>query len=107
MYFYYIRSVSDSRLGLGLGFDRIFDEHKYNTMSIVAAYRLAKRFGLNISPSIIFEDESGIKESNVVLYFEAVYEFGFKNFHVGPAAELAYDPEDYHLSLGVHIGFGF
>ena len=34
-------------------------------------------------------------------------EFEFNNFHIGPVLEFAYDPEDYHISLGLHIGFGF
>lgn len=41
------------------------------------------------------------------MHFEISYEFEFANFHIGPAMELAYDPEDFHLSLGLHLGYGF
>jgi hypothetical protein len=40
-------------------------------------------------------------------FIETAYEFEIKNFHVGPAFEFAYDPEDFHISLGLHCGFGF
>jgi len=37
--------------------------------------------------------------------------FAFKNYFltiiIGPSSEFAYDPEDIHLSLGLHIGYGF
>lgn len=40
-------------------------------------------------------------------HIESTYEFEFKNIHLGPAIEFAYDPEDFHISLGLHIGYGF
>ena len=30
-----------------------------------------------------------------------------KNIHIGPALEFAYEPEDFHISLGIHLGYGF
>lgn len=63
---------------------------------------------INLSPGITFEDEEGeSSETNFALHFETSYEFEVKNFHIGPVFEVAYDPEDYHISLGLHVGFGF
>ena len=35
------------------------------------------------------------------------HEFELQNFHLGPVIGIAYEPEDYHLSLGIHIAYGF
>ncbi|MEO5907479.1 MAG: hypothetical protein ABIQ11_12180 [Saprospiraceae bacterium] len=41
------------------------------------------------------------------LHAETAYEFELSNFHLGPVLESAYDPEDFHISLGLHTGIGF
>jgi hypothetical protein len=44
---------------------------------------------------------------NFALHAKTAYEFELKNFHLGPALEFAYDPKDFHVSLGLHVGIGF
>lgn len=103
---HYIRSVGDSKFGVGLGYERIFDEHKHNTFGIVGSYSPIDRVLVNISPGISFEDNSS-SDVHFAFHLETTYDFEFKNFHLGPILELAYDKEDYHISFGLHIGFGF
>ena len=106
LHLHYVYSFPHTRFGIGLGYERIFDEHKHNTVGIVGTYRPAEPVVLSVSPGITFE---GGEESltNFALHIEALYEFDFKDFHIGPVVEFAYDPEDYHISLGIHIGYGF
>ncbi len=105
LHLHYIRSVSETPFGLGLGYERIFDEHKHNTISIVGSYRPLEQLTLIASPGLTFE--SNESSGKFALHIESSYEFELGNFHLGPVAEIAYDPEDYHMSLGLHLGYGF
>ena len=105
LYFHYVINITNTRFGVGFGYERVFDEHKHNTIGLVGTYRPVEKLSFNVSPGLTFEDES--VSANFALHLETMYEFEIKNFHIGPALEFASDPEDYHISLGLHIGYGF
>ena len=91
---------------MGAGFERIFDEHGHNTFGLLACYRPVHNLSFILSPGITLEDaEPG--EPHFALHVETAYEFVINKLHLGPVLEFAYDPEDFHISLGLHIGFGF
>ena len=105
LHIHYIRNIKESKFGIGAGYERIFDAHGHNTFGVVAAYRPIGGLVFNVSPGLTFEDESsGV---NFALHLETSYEFEINDFHIGPVVEFAYDPEDIHLSVGLHIGYGF
>ena len=106
LHIHYIRNINNSKFGLGLGFERIFDEHKHNTFGIVATYALIDKLTLNVSPGIMLEDEN-MKKANFAVHIETAYEFEIKNICIGPIFETAFDSEDIHLSLGLHLGIDF
>lgn len=106
IHMHFVRSIGDSKFGVGLGYERIFDEHEHQTYGVVFSYRPSDPISFNVSPGITFEGEEDA-EKNFALHLETAYEFEFNNFHIGPMLEVAYDPEDYHISLGLHIGYGF
>jgi len=106
LHLHYIRHIRESKFGIGAGFERIFDEHGHNTFGVVASYTPVDKLSLILSPGITIEDEHP-DEPKFAFHVETAYEFEIKNFHLGPVFEFAYDPEDFHLSLGLHIGFGF
>ena len=103
---HYMYYIEDSKFGMGLGYERITDKHKHNTFGIIGSYRPIDKLSFSLSPGITFEDE---ESSNIhfALHLETAYEFEINNFHLGPVLGFAYDPEDYHISLGIHIGYGF
>ena len=105
LHVHYVRSLSDTKFGVGLGYERIFDQHKHNTFGLIGSYRPIEPLSFSISPGITFEDED--PKANFAFHFETSYEFEVRNLHVGPVLEFAFDPEDVHISLGLHIGFGF
>lgn len=105
LHVHYVRSLSDSKIGLGVGYERIFDHHKHNTFGLIASYRPIEHLSFSLSPGLTFEDVD--PTAKFALHFETSYEFEFKHLHIGPALEFAYDPEDFHISLGLHVGFGF
>jgi hypothetical protein len=105
LHIHYVRNIPKSKFGIGLGYERIFDEHRHNTIGLVAGYRPIENLSFIVSPGLSFED--GNQEVRFALHLETSYEFEIKNFHIGPAFEFAYDSEDLHISLGIHIGYGF
>lgn len=105
LHFHYIRKISESKFGIGLGYERIFDEHGHNTFGIVGDYSPIERLHFSVAPGITFED--GSSEVNFAFHIETSYGFEINDFHIGPLLEFAYDPEDIHISIGLHIGYGF
>lgn len=105
LHFHYLHYIHESSFGMGMGFEGILDEHEHKTIGIIAAYRLVDRWTVSLSPGLTFEKES--PDPAFALHFETSYEFELNDFHIGPALELAYDPEDFHISLGLHFGIGF
>lgn len=105
LHIHYVHGIGESDFSIGLGYERIFDEHKHNTMGVVFMYRPLERLSFSLSPGLAFEDESS--HTNFAIHLETAYEFEINNFHIGPVLEVAYDVEDVHLSLGLHVGYGF
>ncbi len=112
LHLHYIRTIGDSKFGIGLGYEQIFDDHEHKTIGIVTSYRPFHGLSVNISPGITFEkhieDDGEVEiEKNLGAHLESAYEWEFGNLHLGPVLEFAYDQEDIHISLGLHIGYGF
>jgi len=105
LHVHYVRNIQKSKFGMGVGYERIFDQHKHNTFGIEAIYRPIEKLSFSFSPGLTVEDNNST--ANFALHFETCYEFEIKELHIGPAFEFAYDIEDYHISLGIHIGYGF
>jgi len=103
---HYVYYFPHTKFGIGAGYERIFDEHKHNFIGFEINYNPVHRITLNLSPGVAFEGEHK-DEKEFAFHFETVYEFEFDAVHIGPFLELAYHPDDFHISLGVHIGFGF
>ena len=104
LHLHYSHQLNESKFAVGLGYERIFDEHEHQTIGIVGSYRIIEPLSFNLSPGITFE---GAEELHFAFHIETIYEFELGDFHLGPAIEFAYDTEDYHISAGIHIGYGF
>lgn len=105
LHMHYVRRLARSRFGAGVGYERIFDVHKHNTVSVVGSYALAHGLTAIVSPGLTFEDEDPTSLLGAV-HVEMTYEFDVGRLHIGPALEWAWDPEDMHVSVGLHIGLG-
>lgn len=102
---HYVKSIPNSKLGIGFGYERIFDDHGHNTFGPELVYRPIEMLSVSLSPGVILEDEH--PEAKFAAHIETSYEFELHNFHIGPTIGFAYDKEDHHFSIGIHIGYGF
>ncbi len=102
---HYVRKISNSDFGIGIAYERIFDEHRHNTIGVLLNYRPVEKLNVNLSPGVTIKDENS--KGDFAFHIETSYEFEIHNFHIGPALEFAVAHKDFHLSLGLHIGIGF
>jgi hypothetical protein len=107
IHIHFIKTLSKSdKLGVGFGYEAIFDDHRHNALSFIIAYRPIDQFSLNLSPGIswLSTEKDSAKPS---LHVEALYEWGIGIFHVGPLVGVASNFEDFHGSVGLHLAIGF
>ena len=106
IHLHYLHNLKESRFAVGLGFEKIFDEHKHNTFGLIGSYRPIDRLSVHVSPGLTYEGDK-FSDPFFAFHLETTYEFNIENFHIDPALEFAWDPEDIHISLGLHWGIGF
>lgn len=106
VHLHYLRSIRETRFGTGLGYERIFDEHGHNTINVTGSYSLFHELVLMMSPGITFDDHSN-GNIDFSIHLEAGYEFEINHLHLGPVLGFAFIPGDYHISLGLHLGYDF
>lgn len=103
---HYTRSIRDTNFGFGLSFGHIFDDHGHTSLGLVASYEPVKKWVLGVSPGIVFEHQD-FSKGEIAIHADFTYEFSINQFHLGPAVEFAAHHGDYHLGVGLHLGYGF
>jgi hypothetical protein len=107
LHIHYVYNIPETKFGLGLGYERVFDPNRHKTIGIECCYRPISPLTFSLSPGVKFEG-SGMSDTKFALHFETAYEFELADsFHLGPAFEIATDIEDYHISAGLHFGYEF
>ncbi|MFC2151373.1 hypothetical protein ACFLSE_02505 [Bacteroidota bacterium] len=102
-----IKTVSKSdKIGLGLGYERIFDDHKHNAASFIILYRPIDHLFFNIAPGISWLTTES-NSAKLSMHIEGLYEWEFGSFHLGPFIGIAFNSEDFHASVGLHLAIGF
>jgi hypothetical protein len=106
IHLHYIHNFSNPGFGLGLGVEKVFGKYPHNTIGVIGAYRPVERWGLNLAPSLTWEDFDS--DPMFALHFETTYDvIEIKNIDIGPAFEVGWESEGIHLSLGIHICYCF
>lgn len=106
LHLHFVRKIDHSKFGYGMAYEKIFDEHSHNFIGIVGNYNPFNRLHINLTPGVTFEQNESSK-LKLAFHAETSYDFSFGNFHLGPLLELAFAPEDFHIGLGLHIGYGY
>ncbi len=101
LHIHYLRHISE-KVGMGLGYESIFDEHGHQVVSLVFRYKLATT-GLKLSymPGVYLQGGSGVAH-----HFEVSWSTEIGNIHAGPFLSVSFSDET-HYSLGLHVGAGF
>lgn len=102
-----VSSIGESdKFGMGIGYERIFDDHKHNALSLVLLYHPIEHVSINLAPGVTWlgSDSNTIKPA---LHLEGLYEFKIGKFHLGPLLGVAFNTEDLHASVGLHLAYGF
>lgn len=88
LHFHYVRNIAESKFGLGLGYERIFDNHKHNNIGVVVSFRPIEAFAIDLTPGVNFE----VKDpgARFAIHLETTYEFELNRIHLGPVLEFAY-----------------
>jgi hypothetical protein len=111
---HYIKGVAlHNKLGLGLGFETIFDEHTHNAYNLMFVYRagtningyLSIAYGVGVLRS---EEEDHHEEgvtSTFAQHLEFVWELNHKQrFCYGPVLDIGFEKGEVHYMIGLHIG---
>jgi hypothetical protein len=53
LHLHYSHQLNDSKFAVGLGYERIFDENKHQTIGIVGSYRIIEPLSINLSRNYI------------------------------------------------------
>ena len=107
IHIHFIKNFGISRkVGVGVGYEAIFDEHKHNTLSVLLHYKPIKHLSINLAPGLVFL-KSEPNKSRFALHVETIYEFEIGVFHFGPFIGAAINPEDFHALAGLHVAIGF
>ncbi len=106
VHIHYVRSLEHSRLGYGLGYERVFDDHGHNAIGFIAAYHPLEGLHVNLIPGLSFE-ELDFTDAKFTYHVELAYSFDVGNVHIGPVVGYASDFEHFHSSVGLHLGYGF
>jgi len=105
MHLHLIRMLRDAKFGIGLAYERIFNERQLNNFGIVGTYRITNEWLINASPGISVKEIEA--DSDFTFQLETIYEFMIHGFHLGPVFQFAYDPDDTRVSLGLHLGYSW
>lgn len=118
---HYIKGIAlDNKLGLGLGYETIFDDHTHDSYNLMCVYRFGSNlngfFSVAYGAGILrssenhdeHEDEHEDKEditSSFAQHIEIVYELNHRQrFCYGPVLDIGFDNNEVHYMIGFHIG---
>jgi hypothetical protein len=102
----YVLPYWNRLLGIGVGAEMVFDEHKHYVISLLLPVHPIDKLTLFVSPGVMFieREEPGTR---FAVHLGAEYEFDLEKYFLAPEFEVAFAGDDIHVMLGIHIGFGF
>lgn len=102
---HFVHKIGHSKFGIGASFERVIFTPKHSTFGMVMTYEPIERLSFTFAPGVTIEDSNPVPIFS--MHFESAYTFELGAFHLGPAMEYARDKNDSHLSLGIHVAYGF
>ena len=102
----YIRKIRNSRFGLGLGYEKLWDRNKHSTVGLVGVCRPVENLAISALVGVTYLSQP---ESNSTfgVHTEIAYRVQWKYLLVGPFSELGYSNKSAHVSIGIKAGLKF
>ena len=125
---HYIKGIAlHNKLGVGLGFETIFDDHTHNMYNLMFVYRFGSKINGYLSvaygagilrSSDHFHDEhdehdehdldNDVIKSSFAQHLEFVYEINHRNkYCYGPVLDIGFEKDEVHYMIGLHVGYVF
>ena len=104
---HYIKGIGlNNKLGAGISFETILDDHAHHSLSLISLYRFD--FGITVAYAAgILKVSQDVTEYQFAQHVELAYEIPFGELHVGPQIDVGIEEEDIHYMFGVHLGIDF
>jgi hypothetical protein len=102
----YVLPFTGGLFGVGFMAEMVFDKHRHYVLGLKVPVHPMGSWTFSISPGIMWirgEDPP----RRFALHLGVEHEFELGGVSVAPSFEAAFAGADVHLSLGLHLGFGF
>ena len=113
---HYIKGIAlNNKLGAGISFETILDEHAHHSLSLIGLYRFNFGFTIAYATGILRISEEGSHEQEneknteyqFAQHLEFAYEIPIGELHIGPQIDIGIEQEGIHCMLGIHMGIDF
>ena len=112
---HYIKGIGlNNKLGAGISFETILDDHAHHSLSLISLYRfdfgitIAYAAGiLRVSEEETHNDHEESTQYQFAQHLEFAYEIPVGELHVGPQIDIGIEEEGIHYMFGVHLGIDF
>jgi len=105
---HYIKGVAfDNKIGLGISYETIFDQHAHHSLSLIGLLRPLKQTSVAYAVGVLYVAEEQESQIQLAQHVELAYEIPMGQFHIGPQIDLGIEDEGLHIMYGVHFGIEF
>ena len=110
---HYIKGVAlNNKLGAGISFETILDDHAHHSLSLISLYRFDFGFTIAYAAGILrVSEESNNHETDndyqFAQHLEFAYEIPIGELHIGPQIDIGLEEEGTHYMFGIHMGIDF
>ena len=104
---HYIKGVGlNNKLGAGISFETILDDHAHHSLSLISLYRFDLGITVAYAAGILRVSED-VTIYQFAQHVELAYEIPFGELHIGPQIDVGIEEEGIHYMFGVHLGIDF
>jgi len=106
---HYIKGIGlKNKIGAGISFETILDDHAHHSFSLIGLYRFDFGFTIAYAAGILRVSENeGDSELQFAQHLEFAYEIPIGELHIGPQIDVGIEEEGIHYMFGLHMGIDF
>ena len=106
---HYIKGIGlKNKIGAGISFETILDDHAHHSLSLIGLYRFDFGFTIAYAAGILrVAENEGDSELQFAQHLEFAYEIPIGELHIGPQIDVGIEEEGIHYMFGLHMGIDF